>query len=178
MPVWLMSGPLPIFTFLSVYRLTPRWPLNRSILSITAGNSRVELMHIDFHTENAPLCRWVTVTTSSAGWRFPPLPSLVWAKKLSSGGRKKKTKEWWGGDDQDQLWYWLTVWIWSPDDLCLQSRLALTVVSIERERGVSGCLEMLSHATKGQSSYAVSKAQRAALKALSEDCRVRIHGAD
>lgn len=50
---------------------------------------------------------------------------------------------------------------------------------MKRERGGAQVVwKSLAMHPKGQSRHAVSKAHIAALKALSEDCSVRIHGAD
>lgn len=127
------------------YSLTPLWLLNRSILWIYSMDyCWVCPSWIDAHrilllfTANTPPRRWVTVKTSSCRIETSSYAFTVAtrAQKKSSRGWKK---EWWGKDNLGELWCWLSVWIWSPDDLCLQSRLALTVVSVVRAR-VRACM--------------------------------------
>lgn len=145
MPEGFMSGFLPISTSFSEYSLTPLWLLNRSILWIYSMDyCWVCPSWIDAHrilllfTANTPQRRWVTVKTSSCRIETSSYAFTVAtrAQKKAVGGGKK---EWWGKDNRGELWCWLSVWIWSPDDLCLQSRLALTVVSVVHAR-VRACM--------------------------------------
>lgn len=130
MPVWLMPGFLPLSRFLSKYSLKPLWLLNRPVLLITTGSSLVEFKSIVFALSS--LWRCLTVRTSSAGWGCTPLPSPLWLEQKIEQWEWKE-KEWWGGDYLGHLSCWLYVRIWSPDDLCLQSRLALSCFCSERE---------------------------------------------
>lgn len=67
-----------------------------------------------------------------------------------------------------------SVWIWCPDDLCLQSRLVLTVVSGERGANLKLSGDPQPCNIKARAGTLCQKPT----EQLSHDASVKIHGAD